>query len=127
VLIAGLPVQRAAAVGAGAVGVASVALASYFGLHAHALLDDSNAGGHCGANNRCDATGVADRSSAESSATLSTVLFVVAGTALAGGGALWLTTPKTAPAPAKTEALAAPRVQPWLDPRGAGVVLGAEF
>jgi hypothetical protein len=127
----GQPIQHVAAIAAGAVGVVSVALASYFGLHASAELDDSNADRHCQAHNLCDATGVADRSSAQASATISTVLFVVGGVALAGGGALWLTTPRDPSAPPKTAATAlvvrAAHVLPWLDPRGAGVVLGTEF
>jgi serine/threonine-protein kinase len=127
----GQPSQHVAAIAAGAVGVVGVALASYFGLHASAELDDSNADHHCQAHDLCDATGVADRSSAETSATLSTIFFVAAGVALAGGGALWLTTPRDASAPVKTGATAvaarATHVLPWLDPRGAGVVLGTEF
>ena len=129
-LIAGLPMQRVAAIASGGVGVISLVLATYFGLHAKAELDDSNANGHCMAKNLCDATGVADRSSAESAATTSTVFFVVTGAALAGGGALWFTAPKATPTPSTSAYLlapTAPRVVPWADPRGAGVVLGAEF
>jgi serine/threonine-protein kinase len=127
----GQPIQRVAAIAAGAVGMVSIALASYFGLHAGAELDDSNADHHCQAHNLCDATGVADRASAQSSAAISTALFVVGGAALAGGGVLWLTTPHGASGPAKAGGTAptarATRVLPWLDPRGAGVVLGADF
>jgi hypothetical protein len=129
-MIAGLPMQRVEAIASGAVGVVSLVVASYFGLHAKAKLDDSNADGHCMAKNLCDATGVADRSSAESAATLSTVFFVVTGAALAGGGVLWFTAPKPPPMASSSARLfvpSAPRLVPWASPRGAGVVLGAEF
>jgi len=127
--IAGLPLPRAAAVAAGALGVVSLALGSYFGLHAGSELDASNANGHCGARNLCDATGVADRSSAQSAATASTVLFVVAGAALAGGGVLWFTSapPARSAAPAGAGGAAMTRVSPWLDARGGGVVLATDF
>jgi serine/threonine-protein kinase len=127
------PVQRAIAVGAVVVGVGSVAAASYFGLQAKSELDDSNAG-HCHANNACDPTGLTDRSSAQSSATASTVLFVVGGAALAGGVVLWLTAPRPAPSatPPPAALLVAPRAAPWIESdrtHGAvrGVVLSADF
>jgi len=129
---ADLPAQRYVALGAGAVGVVTLVLGSYFGLHAKSQLDDSNSSGHCGANNLCDATGVADRSAAQSSATASTILFVVTGVALAGGGAAWIFTPSAKPKAAPSAAPPAEppteaRVIPWLDPRGGGVVVGTNF
>ena len=126
---AGFPVQRALAIGAFAVGFGSVAVASYFGLHAKAEVDDSNAG-PCQSNNHCTPVGLADRSSAESAATVSTVFFIVGGAALAGGAALWFTTPKsTAAPPASAVSMRRQRLVPWVDPRvgSAGVVLDAEF
>ena len=58
-------------------------------------LDESNAG-HCHDGNLCDATGVQLRSEAKSNALGSTVCFVVGGVGLAGGAALWLTSPRAA-------------------------------
>jgi hypothetical protein len=129
----GPPVQRIAA---GAAGLVGIAVASYAGLHAKAELDDSNADGNCQPHsNRCDATGVAERSSAGSAATVSTVLFIVGGVALAGGGVLWLTARPVSPpqagvppvSPPQRSTRSWPRVVPWLDLRGGGVVLRAEF
>jgi hypothetical protein len=115
-----MPVQRIAAIGAGGVGVVSIILGSYFGLHAKSELADSNAG-NCHANNLCNATGVSERSSAEASATASTAFFVVGILGLAGGATLWFLTPRRSAAHAS--------VAPWLDPhaRTGGVVLDAAF
>jgi hypothetical protein len=124
------PAQRAAAIGAGAIGIVSLAVATYFGLHAESELDDSNAGGNCRANNLCNQTGVNDRSAAQSAATVSTALFVVAGAALAGGAGLWLTAPSGArPVPQAAAVRGALALSPWVDPRmgAGGVVLGADF
>jgi serine/threonine-protein kinase len=122
--------SRVLALASGAAGLAAVAAGTYFGLHAKAQLDASNANGHCGGNNLCDATGVADRASASDAATVSTVLFVVGGAAVAGGAVLWLTAPSRAPAPVPAVARRClPRVFPWADPRrsAGGVVLIADF
>jgi len=147
----GLPGRRVAAIAVGAAGVVSVAVASYFGLHAMSELSDSNANGNCHAGNACNQAGVSDRSSAQSAATTSTVLFIVGGVALAGGVALWLTgaphaaTSTTAPASASASAPDAPKafgvhslvrgLAPWVDPtshgshaaHAGGVVVRSEF
>ncbi|HEY8087026.1 MAG TPA: tetratricopeptide repeat protein [Polyangiaceae bacterium] len=84
-----------ALLGAGAVGLATGTL---FGLEAKARQDASNSGGHCLPNDHCDATGLHDRSTALTDATISTV-GLVAGLACAGGGAvLYLTAPDDRPA-----------------------------
>jgi hypothetical protein len=114
------PARRAVAIVAGGVGVVGVALGSYFGLHAKSELGQSNSDHHCWAGNQCDATGVADRSSAQSSATASTALFIAGGVALASGIVLWLTAPSTSKA-------ASARLVPWVDARGGGVMLGSGF
>ncbi len=120
-----LPAQRIAAIAVGGVGVVGLALGSYFGLHAMSELDASNADHHCGAQNRCDPTGIADRSAAQSAATASTVLFVAGAAALAGGVVLWFTTPARTREPASSGA--STRVTPWVNMHGAGAVLGASF
>ncbi len=119
-----LGTQRVVALAGGGTAVVLVVVASYFGLHAKSLLDSSNAG-HCGTGNLCDATGVADRSSAQSSATASTALFVVAAGALAGGAALWLTAPPASAAPPPPVS----RLSPWFDPalRSGGLVVRTAF
>ncbi len=125
----GMPAQRIAAIGVVAAGVVGVALASYFGIAAKSDLADSNGVGHCSAQNICNPTGVSDRSSAESAATVSTVLFIVGGAALAGGVVLWLTAPHGTAAP-DAPSHASASIVPWVDPRShgaGGVVLGADF
>jgi serine/threonine-protein kinase len=132
----GFPAQRIAAVAVGGAGVVTLAVGSYFGLHAMSELSDSNANGNCHSGNLCNGAGVSDRSSAQSAATVSTVLFVVGGVAHGGGVALWFTTPSSASAPKPATALAtralrsvAHRVSPWIDPRTGvgGVVVRSEF
>jgi len=75
------------------VGVAGIATGAFLGVRAKSALDDSNADGHCSADDRCDAFGKQRRSDALASATGSTIAFG-AGAALAIGGAvLFLTAP----------------------------------
>ncbi|MGO8991945.1 MAG: hypothetical protein ACLQVI_01355 [Polyangiaceae bacterium] len=81
------------AVVAGA-GVIGAVIGSVFGVVAKSKLDQSNSNGHCDATDACDETGLALRGNAESAATASTVAFVVAGVAVAGGAALWFTAPR---------------------------------
>jgi hypothetical protein len=101
-----------------------VGVGSYFGLHAKSQLDASNANGHCGSHNLCDPTGMSDRSSAQSAATASTVLFIAGGVALAGAGVLWFTAPSgEVEAPATGRAL----VAPWWTGRAGGVAVDVAF
>ena len=79
------------AVGAG---VVSVVIGSVFGVVAKSKLDQSNANGHCDTTDACDGTGLTLRSNAQSAATGSTVAFMVAGVAIAGGAILWFTAPR---------------------------------
>jgi hypothetical protein len=93
-----VPPRRIAAIallGAGALGVG---LGAAFGLDAKSKLDDSNASGRCQPNDRCDPTGLSERSSALNSATISTIGFIAGGACLTGGVALILMSPKREPA-----------------------------
>jgi hypothetical protein len=89
-----LDLQRATGIVLVGVGVAGFALGSIFGLQARSKLDDSNTSGHCQPDDRCDGTGLAERSDALTSATISTVSFVGGAACLAGGAALYLLAPK---------------------------------
>ena len=97
--------QRAGAFVVGGLGVAAVGFGSYWGLHARALLADSNADGHC-QGDQCDLLGVRDRSNALAQAHLSTAAFSVGAVDLIAGAVLWLTasraTPKVTLVPALT-------------------------
>lgn len=85
----GMGTQRKAALVVGGLGVAAAAGSVVFGLLAKGANDDSST--HCRAGNRCDPTGLDQRDTALSRATVATVLGVVSGVALAGGGTLWIT------------------------------------
>ncbi len=87
--VAALAVLGASAVGFG-LGIA-------FGIDAKAKLDDSNGSGHCQPDDRCDSVGRAERSSALTSAGVSTAGFVAGTACLAGGLVLYLTSPKREP------------------------------
>lgn len=84
--------QAWTAVGLGAVGIASVAVGSYFGLDARRKRNDSRELG-------CDDTlcptpaGLSVLEDARSRANLSTILFAVGVATIGGGVALWLTAP----------------------------------
>jgi hypothetical protein len=124
--------QRIAGIATAAAGVVTLGVATYFGLHAKALLNDSNQPGVCGflpnLPNTCTEAGVHDRSSAESGATASTVLFVVSAAALAGGAALFFTAhTESRDKPRESGGLLDLRAVPWMGAEGAGVVLEAEF
>jgi hypothetical protein len=88
--------RRWIGVGVAAAGVAGVALGTVFGLGAKSKLDESNQNDHCDKADTCDPTGLALRHDASTAATLSTVMFVVGGVALAGGAVLYFTAPRPA-------------------------------
>ena len=88
--------RRWIGVGVAAAGVVGVALGTVFGLGARSKLDQSNQDDHCDKADTCDPTGLALRHDASSAATLSTVMFVVGGVALAGGAVIYFTAPRPA-------------------------------
>ena len=85
-----LGAQRVAGLVVAGTGLLALGVGSFYGLRAKSKLDDSSA--HC-TNNVCDPAGGEARSEARSSATVSTVSFVVGITALAGGGLLYFLAP----------------------------------
>jgi serine/threonine-protein kinase len=104
----------AGAVVAGA-GVLSLGVGLYFGLAAKSTYDASNAAGHC-VSNQCDPSGMQDRSSAHSQATVSTVLVGVGLAAVAGGAVLYFTAPRES-------GIAGVAVSPMVTRGGGGLVL----
>jgi serine/threonine-protein kinase len=110
--------RRWIGVGVAGAGVVGVVLGAVFGLSAKSKLDQSNQNGHCDSADTCDPTGLSLRHDAGSAATLSTVLFVVGGVALAGGAVLYF----TAPRPSTTVGLA---IAPA--PGGGAALLRATF
>ncbi len=83
--------QRTAGVIVGGVGMAGIVLGSIFGARALSKQGASNQGGHCDADDFCDAEGKTLRSEGIQAGTISTVGFIVGGVALAGGIVLVLT------------------------------------
>jgi hypothetical protein len=96
----GFGVQRSLAVAAAGVGVACIGVGAFFGVRTIQKKNESNEGGHC-TGNLCDDTGLALREEGFTAATVSTVMFVVGGAAIAGGAVLFFTAPKGAPVKAQ--------------------------
>jgi serine/threonine-protein kinase len=106
--------QRITGVSLLGLGAVGVGIGAVTGLEARSRLAQSNANGHCGPDNRCDGTGMADRSAALTDARFSTVGFIGGAACLVGGGALLLTAPG---------ADGAVSVAPRAEARGASMVL----
>ncbi|HEU4539187.1 MAG TPA: hypothetical protein VFS00_33935, partial [Polyangiaceae bacterium] len=79
-----------AALALGGVGVAGVALGTFFGLRAFSLYDEAKASCQDGETDRCTPDGVDQQGDASRAALSSTVAFAAGGTALVLGGALLL-------------------------------------
>jgi hypothetical protein len=89
--------QRVVGIALFGVGAAGLVTGAVFGIDAKSKMDDSNASGHCQPDNHCDATGLSERSSALTAATISTIGFIGGVAFLAGGAALYLTAPDDRP------------------------------
>ncbi|HEY8091930.1 MAG TPA: hypothetical protein VIF09_28910 [Polyangiaceae bacterium] len=89
-----LGTQRVAGLAVMGLGALGVGVGIVMGLQAQSKLADSNSTGHCRPDDQCDGVGLAERSSALSDATLSTVGFVGGAVCVLGGGALFLMAPK---------------------------------
>jgi hypothetical protein len=87
--------RRFLGIGVGAAGIAMVGVGAVFGLRAKSKWDESK--DHCNDQVECDQTGVDLVNSAQSAGTVSTVLFIGGGLAIAGGVVLFLTAPKSNP------------------------------
>ncbi|WP_437670438.1 tetratricopeptide repeat protein [Sorangium sp. So ce131] len=99
--------QRAIALATGGAGLVGLGLGAAFGAEALADRNASNRG-HCDAQNRCDAAGVALREGAQSAATASTVAFSAGAAALLAAGLLfWTASPRPAGAPSPRVAASA--------------------
>jgi hypothetical protein len=85
--------QRITGIAIAGVGVIAAAVGTYAGLHANSVYNDAVLA--CGGNTNCSsANGLSLRGSASTWATASTVSFVLAGAAVAGGAVLFFTAPK---------------------------------
>lgn len=84
----GLTTTRKIALASGGVGIVGLVGAGVFGLMARSKRDDSAA--HCDGN-FCDATGLEQRDTALSRATVATVLGVVGAVGVGAGAVLWIT------------------------------------
>ena len=88
--------QRTAGLITAGAGVLGLGLGAVFGIRAKSLKNDSNGPGLCEeATNKCTPQGIEKRDEALGSATLSTILIVLGGVAVAGGAVLYLTAPTT--------------------------------
>jgi serine/threonine-protein kinase len=87
--------RRWIGIGVGAAGVIGLGVGAALGLNAKSKLDASNAG-PCGAGDRCNPQGLALRQDASSSASGSTVAFVLGGIAVAAGVVVYVTAPRGA-------------------------------
>ncbi|WP_437733446.1 hypothetical protein [Sorangium sp. So ce1335] len=108
------PAQRVLGLVVGGAGLAAAAVGAGFGIHAMAKRDASN-DGHCDAQDVCDPEGLRLRGESLDAARVSTIAFVGAGLALAGGAVLFFT------APSRSEPAAA-QVGVSIGPLGASVV-----
>jgi hypothetical protein len=86
--------QRAVAIGAGVIGIAGLAVSTYFGLHAASLWSDAKSRcqsypEHCGA----DATNMSK--DAVGAGHLSTAFLVIGGVGVVSAAVLWFTAPRT--------------------------------
>ncbi|MEZ4307083.1 MAG: hypothetical protein R3F14_03430 [Polyangiaceae bacterium] len=97
----GMSGQKIAGLAVAGVGVAGLVVGGVFGGLTLAKVSESNEGGHCvdGSPVRCDATGLAIRSEADTFANISNISLAVGGAAVIGGVVLFLVAPS---GPAKT-------------------------
>ena len=85
--------QRIGAYVAGGIGLAGLAVGTYFGLQSKAKRDEADE--HCSGGRCRDWTGVDLRNDAVVYGNVSTVAFIVGAVGIAGGAVLWLSAPKT--------------------------------
>lgn len=113
---------RTAGLIVGGAGIVTLGLSGYFALHAKGLNGDSNAGGHCDAQNQCDTVGAGKRDDAKSAANAATVTLLAGGALTALGVTLFLIKrPKEQVQATQLEAL------PVFDRNQAAMVLRGQF
>jgi tetratricopeptide (TPR) repeat protein len=111
--------QRLAAFAVGGVGLAAVGVGIFFGVKAKGKWDDSK--DECNDDVECTPAGVVLVDDAKKAATISTVLVIGGGLALAGGIVLYFTAPKAKESP-KTV-----RLSPAVSPQFTGITLSGGF
>jgi hypothetical protein len=104
------------------VGVIGAGIGTVTGLVAIGKKNDLS--GNCFPANVCNAQGASDASSGQTMATVSTISFIVAGAALAGGALLILTAPHPK---AKKITGSLPNVAPWIGPGLIGIFAEQSF
>jgi hypothetical protein len=104
------------------VGVIGAGVGTVTGLVAIGKKNDLT--GNCYPSTVCNAQGAADASSGHTMATVSTISFIVAGAALAGGALLILTAPRDKE---KKVAASLPNVVPWIGPGITGIFAEQSF
>jgi hypothetical protein len=114
--------QRIGGIAAGAAGVGAIGLGLAMGVVAKSQWDEALS--LCPARDNCPDAAVGTSRNAVTSATVSTVAFVVGGVALAGGVALWLLAPR---GQEKQEAWRGIRVTSVVGPSGAMAVAQGSF
>ncbi len=90
--------QRIVGASVAVAGVVAMLAGTFYALRAKATYDDSNLGGHCGLDNRCDPTGKQYRSDASSMATVATIGMGAGAAAIAAGAVIYFTARRNAPA-----------------------------
>jgi len=93
--------QRVVGLAVGGVGVVGVVLGAVFGSQAISKKNESN-DGHCHDGNQCDPEGLELRDDGFTAGTVSTVMFIVGGLAIAGGVTLFATAPSASAPSAPT-------------------------
>lgn len=90
--------QRVAGMVVGGVGVVGVVVGAVFGSQAISKKNESNEDGRCHDGNQCNPEGIELRDEGFTAGTISTVMFIVGGLAIAGGVTLFVMAPSaTAP------------------------------
>lgn len=126
----GMPLQKKIALGAGAAGVAGLALGGVFGgLTLGAVGDADRSCTKVDGTFQCDRAGADLRRQATAFSTASTVGFIAGGVLVAGAVVLWFSAPSTAPAKPSKDMARIRKV--WLAPavgaQSAGLSAGGQF
>jgi len=121
----GWSTQKTLALVAGGVGVAGIAVGSVFGWMAHSSWSSSQSECPSAANCPQHTQAVSDHDSATTSATLATIAFAAGGAALAAGGVLWFTAPRSESGRSATTSSV--RLAPGVGPGSASLVVTGVF
>jgi serine/threonine-protein kinase len=124
---AGMPTRKKVALAIGGLGVVGVGVGSVLGIMAKSAWDSSQS--ECATPTNCPHRDDAlrDHDSASGLALGSTIAMTVGLVALAGGAALWFTTPSTQSAPPEASSTARVRVVPWAAQQSGGAFVAGTF